>query len=466
MYKVFLFSILVVLIATPFIAAEDHSELIEGPYDTPQEVTSECLMCHEDVGEDVLKTRHWNWLGDEFNMEGHGTVQFGKQNAINNFCVAIPSNWPRCTSCHIGYGWKDETFDFNDPENIDCLVCHDQTGTYKKTPTGAGMPAEGVDLVAVAQSVGSPTRQNCGAACHFEGGGGNGVKHGDLDESLLNPSRELDVHMSAEGNDFSCTDCHAADNHMIAGASHGSMAEGANRILCIDCHDPKPHEKERLNDHTATVSCEACHIPTFAREMPTKTWWDWSTAGRDDMKETTDQYGKHTYAKKKGTFKWEKNVVPTYVWYDGKADYYQIGDQINPEKVVKLNDPQGSLSDADAKIYPFKVMKGKQPYDTGNNMIIVPKLFGKDGFWKTWDWNQANKLGMESVDLTYSGSYDFVETELYVPIHHMVAPVEDALNCSSCHHKKHGVIDWEALGYEGDPMSRRIKSRRDQGIVE
>ncbi len=113
-------------------------------------------------------------------------LTFGKQDIINNFCIATSSNWPRCTSCHIGYGWKDASFDFEDPTNIDCLVCHDQTGTYKKSPTGAGMPEENVDLLKVAQSVGPTKKENCGA-CHFNGGGGTGVKHGDLDESLLLP---------------------------------------------------------------------------------------------------------------------------------------------------------------------------------------------------------------------------------------------------------------------------------------
>ena len=32
----------------------------------------------------------------------------------------------------------------------------------------------------VAQNVGLPARENCGG-CHFYGGGGDGVKHGDLD---------------------------------------------------------------------------------------------------------------------------------------------------------------------------------------------------------------------------------------------------------------------------------------------
>ncbi len=41
-----------------------------------------------------------------------------------------------------------------------------------------------------------PERQNCGA-CHFNGGGGDGVKHGDLDTSLTKPNKALDVHMGS-----------------------------------------------------------------------------------------------------------------------------------------------------------------------------------------------------------------------------------------------------------------------------
>src|SRR5690606_24804870 len=101
----------------------------------------------------------------------------------------VPSNYPRCTSCHAGYGWKDKDFDFSNEENVDCLVCHDNSGTYKKIPTGAGMPDENVDLLKVAQSVGKTSRNNCGI-CHFDGGGGTGVKHGDLDDSLYDPEPE------------------------------------------------------------------------------------------------------------------------------------------------------------------------------------------------------------------------------------------------------------------------------------
>lgn len=436
-------------------AAEDHSEMIEGPFDSPQEVTATCLMCHEEVAADIMKTQHWTWLSEEFEMDGQKDARFGKQNMLNNFCVAVSSNWPRCTSCHIGYGWEDDSFDFTNEENIDCLVCHDQTGTYKKTPTGAGMPADDVDLVAVARSVGNTTRQNCGA-CHFEGGGGNGVKHGDLDESLLNPTGEIDVHMGEF--DFSCTECHVTEDHQIPGASHASMASGTNHFDCTSCHDSEPHEKEKLNNHTAAVACQTCHIPAIARTMPTKTWWDWSTAGRD-LDVQKDEHGKEMYNKKKGTFKWEVNVVPSYAWFNGKASYYHIGDPLAAVEVVPLNTMQGDIQDEAAKIYPFKVMKGKQMYDTENNYLIVPKLFGEGGFWKTYDWDTAFENGMESVGLEYSGSYDFVKTELYVPIHHMVAPADNSLKCYDCHHKTRSIMDWEALGYPGDPMSEGSRAK-------
>ena len=37
----------------------------------------------------------------------------GKKNVLNNFCISIESRTtPFCTSCHVGYGWKDKDFDF------------------------------------------------------------------------------------------------------------------------------------------------------------------------------------------------------------------------------------------------------------------------------------------------------------------------------------------------------------------
>lgn len=448
--------VFLVLLFSITLFAQDHAEHMTEPFGSPQEVTQTCLQCHETAAQEVMKTNHWLWLNEEFTNESGETTRRGKINFINNFCIAVPSNYARCTSCHVGYGWKDSSFDFSVEENVDCLICHDQTGTYKKTPTAAGMPAPEVDILYVAQNVGAPGRNNCGV-CHFDGGGGTGVKHGDMDDSLYEPTREIDVHMG--GNDFGCIECHTTDEHKILGASHGSMAAGINHVYCTDCHEGEIHKKKTINKHTESLACETCHIPEFAREEPTKVWWDWSKAGEEREVEK-DEFGFDTYSKKKGEFVWAQNVIPTYKWYNGKAKYNAIGETIDPAGVVAINELEGSITDKNSKLAPFKVMRGKQIYDPQNNYFIIPKLFGKDGYWKTFDWNTASELGMKEVNLPYSGEYAFVETEMSWPINHMVTPKENALKCTSCHGKKASRFNWEELGYPGDPMKKggRVKN--------
>ncbi len=75
---------------------------------------------------------------------------------------------------------------------------------------------------------------------------------------------------------------------------------------------------------------------------------------------------------------------------------------------------------------------------------------GPGGYWADFDWDQALRLGSQSTGLPYSGKYGFVDTEMYWPITHMVAPKEQALQCTDCHGEQ-GRLDWQALGYDGDP---------------
>lgn len=428
-------------------AENDHSYFVQGPLESGPQVTAQCLKCHEKHAADFMKTTHWTWaLKQDVNGK---SVDRGKKNVINNFCTAIAGNEPRCTSCHAGYGWTDKNFDFTNPGNVDCLVCHDTTGTYVKDPSGAGHPAKRVDLMHVAQNVGKPTRFNCGS-CHFYGGGGDAVKHGDLDSSIEYPNRELDVHMDSDGNNFNCQECHKTEKHQIPGQSLAVSPGGKNHFSCEQCHEAAPHKQARLNQHIATVSCQACHIPFFAREVPTKLNWDWSTAGQD-IPESTDALGKHAYDKKKGHFTWGKMVKPVYLWHNGTASAYNAGDKMDPTKVTRLTYPNGSIKDEKAKIYPFKLHTGKQIYDSKNNIFITAKVFGEGGYWKDFDWAKAAKLGMEASGLPYSGEYGFAPTEMYWRINHMVSPKEKALGCLDCH-GDNSRMDWKALGYQGDPM--------------
>ncbi len=420
----------------------DHAAFYTKPFTSPQEVTRTCLECHPQAAEDLMKTAHWQWLGPEEQIPGRAApVRLGKKNLLNNFCISIEGNWAACTKCHTGYGWDKADFDFSRAENVDCLVCHDWSNSYVKD--NAGLPQKGVDLLVAARSVGYPKRENCGT-CHSYGGGGLAVKHGDLDNALDNPDAEADVHMGKAG--FLCIDCHRTEKHQIPGRAFSVSVENTGGISCTDCHQQPPHQDERLNRHTTRVACETCHIPQFARKVPTKMTWDWSKAG--DASRPEDQ---HRYLKIKGEFTYDNNVTPEYYWFNFSVDRYLLGDKTNPAGPTDINRPRGSRSDPGAKIWPFKVHAAKQPYDRVNGYLLPVVTAGKGGYWHDFDWNQAAVLGARLAGLNYSGKYGFTETRMYWPLEHGVAPKEAALSCTACHGAS---LDWKALGYAGDPMRK------------
>jgi len=435
-------------------AHTEHNNLFDGyaEFKTGPEVTRACLACHADAGKQVLQTAHWKWESEPTEIPGRdGLFTTGKKKSINNFCIGIQGNWASCTACHAGYGWDSADFDFTDQTHVDCLVCHDNSGTYRKGKSG--LPAEGVDLKAAAQSVGVPTRENCGG-CHFRGGGGNAVKHGDLDESLYYPTEGVDVHMGRYN--FQCVDCHRTRDHVIAGRSTTVSLSNDNQVACTDCHNLKLHEDERINAHTDTVACQTCHVPEIAVEQATKTHWDWSKAGDPNREEDA-----HHYLKIKGEFIYEKNLKPEYRWNNGLAYRYLNGDPINVGGVTALNAPRGDIRDPNAKIWPFKVHLAKQPYDTEYNYLLQPVTSGPGGFWVDFNWDQAFRLAEEISGLKYSGHYGFAETEMYWPSTHMVAVKQKALQCQACHSDSgKGRLDWLALGYDGDPIKQGSVTRK------
>ena len=460
----------------------DHAtfEILNQEFDYAPDVTEACLSCHTESSKQVHQTFHWNWAKK---VDG---IEVGKgKNAFNNYCVSARGN-ESCTQCHTGYGWRNEDFDFEAEENVDCLVCHDKTGTYKKSAISSGHPyyedtqvggklQKAIDLQYVAKHIGTPQRENC-LACHAVGGGGNGVKHGDTDLSLIDPAFELDVHMSPEKLDFSCQDCHTTNDHKISGRYYdrkafidhelnkGRSAREGNNVSCESCHSATPHEQRVIDNHSAKVACASCHIPEMARgPFLTKLSWDWSTAGqmRDGKPFTVDQefdgVVNHAYMSKKGTFTWGKNVVPQYRWYKGELQQKTLLDTIDPASApIDINPPTGSYDDPDARIWPFKIHRGKQPYDTQLNRILPIKLFGRPGsgaYWTEYDWQKALTAGAELNEVEFSGQYDFIETNGYWPIKHMVAPKEQSLACESCHSKQsrlNGLDDFYLVGRDSN----------------
>jgi len=411
----------------------DHSALVVFTgKPSPQDVTRNCLSCHSKVGRDVLKTAHWNWKGYSPTLKGYEhRIDLSLSLMVNNSCIAIGPNLQECASCHIGYGWVDAKFDFTNQANIDCLVCHDTTGTYRKDPGKGGLPDPSLDLAAIAKKVGRPSRQACGS-CHFASGGAPYAKHGDLEPLLADPPADFDMHMGTLK--MRCQDCHATTEHRIAGMSMSAPAvEG--RVRCERCHGQTPHGvagmlSRHLDDHVRAVACETCHIPFIAKAAPTLLHRDYSQAGQN-LPQRLDQHGMPQYDKKFGTLTWGKRLVPTYLWYDGTRSASLVGDKIRPSSAVVLNAPVGEKRNPSARIFPFQVHAAVQPYDTENKILALPKLL--DGYWAHFDWSKAIASGMQQVGLPYSGKYGFVETKMYSSIHHEVVPATKALGCSDCH---------------------------------
>ena len=431
----------------------DHRkfEQLKVKFKTGPEVTRACLECHVNASKQIHQTKHWRW---EYRNPVTGQL-LGKRHVVNNFCISATPNIASCTKCHIGYGWKDDSFDFASEESVDCLVCHDTTGLYNREALrkpGKRRPK----LEKFAQNVGPTSRKTCGT-CHFAGGGAKAVKHGDIDPTLEHPDYFVDVHMDADGLNFTCSTCHLSDQHEVRGSRYSPVAvdeggisipgrRGAERTSCRVCHGSSPHAmKGKLNDHTDKIACQTCHIPQYSRgDYGSKMWWDWSTAGQlgPDGKQFSkeDADGFEVYVSKKGDFRWDKHIAPEYRWFNGNVLYTMLEDRIDPTGIVPVNRFLGDPGKSGSRIWPVKIMRGKQPYDTELLKLVAPLTTTDKGYWKTLDWNQAIELGMQAVDKPFSGKYGFVETEMAWPLTHMIAPADESLQCAECHNRN-GVLD-------------------------
>ena len=447
----------------------DHSKFKELQQDflSGPEVTKACLACHTEAAKQVMHTQHWKW---EF-VNPQSQQNLGKRQVINNFCTSVESNLKACASCHIGYAAMTDKGVKDDPNLVDCLACHATIGYSKPTglggnvmgkdfemPPGSGKMVKGQNLQKIAQSVGKTSRKTCGN-CHFMGGGGDGVKHGDLDSSLEDPDKKLDVHMDADGLNFTCATCHQTDGHQVPGSRYAPTAvdkEGAiirgkggerNPATCQACHGQKPHKEKqaaKLNNHTSKLACQVCHVPAFARgEIATKMAWDWSTAGKRDEKTgkplvIKDDHGHAIYQGHKGDFVYGENVKPDYIWFNGDVKYTLRDEKVDKSmQPIWINKYLGSAKDGRSMIWPVKTFRGKQAFDPENQTLVVTHLAGADdtAYWTNLNWENAIRTGMQTAGMPFSGKVDFIETVSQWPITHMVAPKEKAVGCNECHTK-------------------------------
>jgi len=426
----------------------DHSkfDVLKTKFNNANEVTKACLSCHTETHKELMKSNHWSWEREEY-IKGRGIVYIGKKNAVNNFCIGVKGNEKSCAKCHIGFGMTHKMEAYTDSVNIDCMVCHDNTESYIKGDELGGEPDPSVDLNNIAVNVGKPKRSNCGV-CHFFSGGGNNTKHGDLEMAMFEPTKEVDVHMAVDGVNLQCVACHKTEKHNMLGKIYTLSSMNRNRSTCEQCHTETPHDQNIINEHTIKVACQTCHIPVYAKVNSTKMYWDWSTAGKLSNGEPyreDDEFGNYTYLSIKGSAKWERNIKPDYIWFNGTASHYLLGDKIeDTAKTLVLNPLNGSYGDKESKIYPVKLHKAKQPFDPVTGILIQPKLFadnkGEGAFWKDFDWYRASEIGMKDVNLPFSGKISFIETQMNWLINHMVSEKEKSVQCIECHTRNNSRI--------------------------
>ena len=415
---------------------QEHTQL-NGPFSKVSDVTAQCLTCHPQQGEDLLRSSHWTWKRQRM-INGKETL-FSKKNGLTTFAIAAGANPSQCLTCHISTNLLDERFDPTAAVNVDCLICHDKTGTYKRAD---GTPKEDLNLVYIARNVGKPSPKNC-FSCH-----GTGPK---MAGQKIHNGIENDIHLQDDGAGLTCQNCHpSGDRHAFT--REITSAPGFRQTkACAVCHTDSPHHQQQLNNHAELISCKTCHIPQYATENPAIISWNWLTPQIPSVYQNVAT-GAPALIKEFGIIQ-AQYIQPVYLWDNGEDSIYTRGAKTEKNNTTVLQKP--SARTAQSKITPFTVSLGTQMIDSKYRYLVAPTL-AKDGTLGMLNnnLNDAAQEGMQQLRLPFSGDASFTTTATYHRLSHGVVPAEQALDCMDCHGKT-GRMQWSALGYAMDPWLDR-----------
>ena len=267
-------------------------------------------------------------------------------------------------------------------------------------PTRFQMP---ITSLQAAQTVHPTSRQSC-LSCHAGAAGADGAKRGDLSRENIAPSKTQDMHMSAEGANLTCSDCHDAGGHRMRGRGLDLRPNDVpERFTCENsgCHSDQPHgdfstRKGKSRDkHAMKVACQTCHIPSYAKaNVGTEVARDWQDPhlsqsacnGRGGWlpREDKDALG-------------SASLIPSYAWFDGTSEVYFLGEPLDDVPTVPLSAniaerfvgdfipgdpayvlgaPNGDVTGGiDTKLYPMKEHWGKLARNDVTNELIGHSTF-------------------------------------------------------------------------------------------
>lgn len=445
------------LLISPAHALEPHKN-IKGLFNTTRDVVIKCLECHKEKAAEVLQSTHWTWKRER-TVNGRQLL-YGKKDSLAGFAIDIASNPARCLGCHISSSPATGIIENGGEAEVDCLVCHDTTGSYIRGNTDKKL--EQRDFETIAHNVGKPGPENC-LTCHFADCG-LAQSSGESFAQNKKHTPHSDVHMAAKTGALSCQACHVqSSGHSFSRTmTHGSVMRSGTEG-CSSCHTGSPHLLDTLNRHTANISCRTCHIPAYAADTPALVSWNWILSGKISPVLQSIS-GRITVLQDSNGLTSSQMIMPSYLWDDGSDQIYSRGQRIQREELTYLQHPADK--NATSKIAPFRVIYGTQLYDTKYRYLISPLLSseGRELFTGP-DWNTIASEGMKAIILPYSGQYSVTPTVSYRRINHGVAPAGDALDCTDCHGSK-GRLNWQSLGYDRDPWTDNQDNRQESEELE
>ncbi|MBK1720017.1 PKD domain-containing protein [Thiocystis violacea] len=363
---------------------------------------------------------------------------------------------------------------------------------FDNLPASVPMTPMPITTLAAAQNVHATTRQSC-LSCHAGAAGADGAKRGDLSKENINPTVTHDMHMSPDGANLTCSDCHSAigangESHRMRGRGLDLRANDvAERFTCETggCHDNRPHgdfsntQGSSKDKHAMKVACQTCHIPSYAKAaVGTEVARDWQDPhpsdsacnGRGGWLPREDKGGLGT-----------ASLMPSYTWFDGTSEVVYLEESLTGVPTVPLDAtvaanfklgagaptyalgmPNGNVTSATAKLYPMKKHWGKLARNDTNNSLVGHSTFE---FFRTGSFCRAVAVGLgDDPDAACTGTPGSTEMPAgtttvpvftYQTINHGVEPDSNALGgdatgCGSCHQALGGGpsrLDMGSLGY-------------------
>jgi hypothetical protein len=246
----------------------------------------------------------------------------------------------------------------------------------------------------------------------------------------INPPLNSDVHMSPQGEDFTCAECHDGGDHRVTGRGLDLRPNDvAERLTCENCHSERPHgdynpeRGDRRDTHAARVACQTCHIPTFAKDVSSEMERNW----------LNPVYAAGMFGGQGG---WkpeeirQSNVIPTYNWFNGFSQVYALGQTAvqNSDGEYALGIPFGDVATDGSKLYPMKEHRSISALHDATGQLIPHSTFD---YFMTGSYDSAVQEGMAQAGM--SGSYSIVPVHTFQTISHGVEPADNALECGACH---------------------------------